>query len=146
MPAMARQASAATAARRHPLNFPYGVAVDLAGTVWISDSGNNRIRKVTRATAPTPTIQSISPASGVQGATTLAAITGSNLIGAAAVLISGTGVAASISPGGTDSNLPVVLTIDPSAVPSVRTVTVITRDRASAPFSGFTVGATSVPY
>ncbi len=28
-------------------NFPYGVAVDANGTVFVSDSGNNRIRKVT---------------------------------------------------------------------------------------------------
>ncbi|HMV82293.1 MAG TPA: BACON domain-containing carbohydrate-binding protein [Blastocatellia bacterium] len=44
---------AATAAR---LNFPIGVAVDGAGNVYICDSGNNRIRKVTAATGVISTI------------------------------------------------------------------------------------------
>ena len=36
------------------LNLPYGVAVDEAGNVYIADSGNNRIRKLTPAAAPPP--------------------------------------------------------------------------------------------
>jgi uncharacterized protein (TIGR03437 family) len=40
------------------LNHPAGVAVDASGDIFIADTGNNRIREVSAATAPPPSINS----------------------------------------------------------------------------------------
>ena len=46
------------------LNSPRGIAVDLAGNVYIADSSNNVIRKVTAATGIITTIAGINPGGG----------------------------------------------------------------------------------
>ena len=51
--AFAGDGGAATAAR---LNFPYRVALDSSGNIYIADSGNDRIRKVTVATGNISTV------------------------------------------------------------------------------------------
>ena len=48
-------------AMRAELNFPYGVAVDTADNLYIADTGNNRIRKVTAGTGIITTIAGMVP-------------------------------------------------------------------------------------
>ncbi len=77
--------------------------------------------------APTgPVIAGIEPAQGLQGATLEAVITGENLQGATEVAFSGSGVTATIREGGTDTELPITITIAPDAAPGPRTFTVTT--------------------
>jgi hypothetical protein len=45
--------SAATSAS---LNYPYGVAVDISGNIYIADAGNNRIRKVSASSGVISTV------------------------------------------------------------------------------------------
>jgi hypothetical protein len=95
---------------------------------------------------PQLTVSSISPASGAQGATVTATITGTNLTGATFVGFTGTGVTAAILPGGTSTSVPVSITIAPNAALGIRSLWVDTPTGTSnlfgstlAPGSGFTV-------
>ena len=87
-----------------------------------------------------PLITSIKPAAGLQGTTVSARITGANLTGATGINLSGTGVTGTVS-AGTDSNLPVNLSIVTSAVTGLRSVTVSTPNGTSTTFNGFAVRA-----
>jgi sugar lactone lactonase YvrE len=64
------------AATSATLGFPYGVAVDSSGNLYIADSSNNRIRKVTAATGVITTVagNGISAYSGDGGAATSASL------------------------------------------------------------------------
>jgi len=73
-----------------------------------------------------PTITGIEPASGLQGSTVDAVITGTNLEGATEVSFSGEGVTAKVREGGTDTTLPITITIAADAPPGERTFTVTT--------------------
>jgi len=73
-----------------------------------------------------PTISGIEPSSGFQGSTLEAVITGTNLKGTTAVTFSGEGVTATIQAGGTDTMLPITLTIAQDAPPGPRTFQVTT--------------------
>ncbi len=77
-------------------------------------------------TPPAPTITKIEPASGVQGSTVQATISGTNLSGATAVTFSGSGVTAVMRQGGTDTVLPITITIAADAAPGARTFSVTT--------------------
>ena len=69
-----------------PLGFPSGVAVAGDGTLYISDVGNNRIRKVTFATAASPAISSLSPAAATAGGPGLTlTVTGSGFVASSTV-------------------------------------------------------------
>ncbi|WP_201978010.1 IPT/TIG domain-containing protein [Hymenobacter rubidus] len=70
-------------------NFPSGVAVDVAGNVYVGDFRNNKIREVTAAVAiPAPTLTSLNPTSGPVG--TSVTLTGTNLSSATSVRFNGT--------------------------------------------------------
>jgi hypothetical protein len=58
------------------LDFPYGVAVDGSGNIYIVDNGNNRIRKVTVSTGTITTVADIGlrDYSGDGGAATAARV------------------------------------------------------------------------
>lgn len=73
-----------------------------------------------------PTISGIEPASGLPGSTIQASISGTNLLGATAVAFSGSGVAAVFRAGGTDTTLPITITIAADATPGARTFTITT--------------------
>lgn len=74
----------------------------------------------------TPVIQTIEPAAGLQGSTVEATITGENLADATEVVFGGTGVSAVIRAGGSETELPIVITIAPDAEPGARTFQVTT--------------------
>ena len=50
------------ATTKEMLNTPYGVAVDIFGNVFIADSNNNRIRKVTNTQGPALALNDVTPA------------------------------------------------------------------------------------
>ena len=85
-----------------------------------------RASLVGAAALPAPTIMGISEHSGVPGDVVTATITGTNLTGANAVAFSGSGVTATIQPGGTATALSVSITIDAAASSGPRTFTVTT--------------------
>jgi mucin-19 len=124
-------------------NSPSGIATDPTGDIWIT--GSSSVQEITRGVPPSPSISSISPSSAAQGATFSATISGSHLSGAAAVVFSGVGVTATINPGGTDSSIPVSITIDPAAPSGARPLTIVTRNSISAATSGFSVNVSGLP-
>jgi subtilisin family serine protease len=73
-----------------------------------------------------PVIQTIEPAEGLQGSTVQATIIGENLADATEVIFSSSGVSAVIRAGGSETELPIVITIAPDAEPGARTFQVTT--------------------
>lgn len=80
--------------------------------------------KFTVAAPPPPTLTSISPASGTQGRAVTVTLTGTNFAPGATVGISSLGVTASNVTFVNASQMTVVLTVDPTAAPGSRNVTV----------------------
>jgi alpha-tubulin suppressor-like RCC1 family protein len=93
---------------------------------------------------PVPAITGITPLAGTQGTTINAIATGINLTGASIVTFSGMGVTASVGGGGTDTSLPLKITITAAAPVGGRTVTVTAPGGTSDPFSSFTVTPNAV--
>ncbi|MBI4474083.1 MAG: IPT/TIG domain-containing protein, partial [Acidobacteria bacterium] len=77
------------------------------------------------------------PASGNK--TISATISGCGLTGATAVAFSGSGITAAIGSGGTDTSLPITITIASTAELTARNVTVNIGDTATPAFQSFTV-------
>ncbi|MEW6158046.1 MAG: cadherin domain-containing protein [Verrucomicrobiota bacterium] len=123
------------------LNWPTSVAVDPAGSVYIADGSNHRIRKVTFQIigSTIPVVTAISPANCRQGISISAIISGTALNGATSVTFSGSGVNAIIESGGTETTLPVTITVSLDAPTGLRTVKVNTPEGQSQAFSGFLV-------
>jgi hypothetical protein len=88
-----------------------------------------------------PAITAVSPNSGSPGTNIAATLFGTNLSGASAVTLSGSGVTATIGPGGTASTLPVTIAIAAGAAPGLRTITLNATTGVSSQFSGFAVGS-----
>ncbi|HEX5000693.1 MAG TPA: hypothetical protein VFY29_20890 [Terriglobia bacterium] len=121
-----------------------GLAFDVYGRLFIADNGFHRIRRVTPDTG-VPTVTSVAPASAGQWTTAAATISGYRLTAPTAVIFSGTGVAAVIGGGGTDTLLPITITVASNAAPGPREITVVTAAGSSEPFGGFSVTAASGP-
>jgi hypothetical protein len=71
-----------------------------------------------------PTIATLSPSGGIAGTTVRGAINGFGLAGATGVTVAGTGVAARLLPGASDTSLPLELAIAANAPSGERAVTV----------------------
>jgi sugar lactone lactonase YvrE len=185
------------------LNNPQGVALDSAGNLYIADTGNNRIRKVSAATGiittvigaagdcsstassldspdsiaiakdvmyiaddtgnriwkvplnvqhTPPVLTSITPSSGVQGATVTATLAGSGfatggcLNSGTTVTIGGTGVTVAKVEVTSNTSLTATFVIAPNAAPGARDVNVATDGGKSSasPFT-VTIAVTPVP-
>jgi hypothetical protein len=95
--------------------------------------------------AAVPSVTGIDPASGVQGTTVSATVSGSNLAGATTVTFTGgSGVSATIGSGGTATSLPISIAIAAGAVPGARAFTVTTPGGTSQPVN-FTVNLAQAP-
>src|SRR5262245_13735005 len=68
-----------------------------------------------------------------------AIVRGTNLTGATSVNFSGSGVTATILPGGTATNLPITINVSGNAAVGAQTVTVTTPGGTSLPFGSFFV-------
>lgn len=102
-----------------------GTSASLPVTITISSGAALGARDVAVATSagsatktagfavaqPAPTVTGISPASGAQGTSFAATISGTALGSASSVAFSGTGVTAVINSGGTPTELPVTITV-----------------------------------
>jgi hypothetical protein len=90
-----------------------------------------------------PTLTTISPAQGTQGATVAVTLTGTNfVVGATTVSVSGAGVTVNNVVVGSTTSLTVSFVLDAAAAVGVRNVTVTTAGGSSAPVS-FTVNSSA---
>jgi sugar lactone lactonase YvrE len=143
---------AACEAASSSLRTPDSLSVNAAGTMlYVADDGGNRIWKVTLdPNSPPPTLTSITPASGVPGATVVTALAGSGFQGGAGptgsgcsvngttVFVSGVGVTVAGTSVTADGSMSVTLAIAPDAPAGPREVTVTTDSGTTAPVT-FTV-------
>jgi hypothetical protein len=91
------------------------------------------------STNPQPTITSFSVTSGAPGSSISAVINGTNLSGATSIVFIGTGVTATIQPGGTSTSIPVIISIDPTATPGPQQFSVNTATGSSGLSGSFIV-------
>jgi len=96
------------------------------GKVYVGTTSGVGVFGLITATSAQPVISAISPAIAIQGTTSQAILAGVNLSGATSVTVSGAGVTATIQSGGTDTQLPLSLTVDATATLGARSITVIT--------------------
>ncbi len=94
----------------------------------VNDGGQSEFSNIvcTATQAVLPLISSIEPTQGVQSSSLRAVIRGQRLGGARAVSFSDLGVSAQIQAGGSQSELPILITISPDAAPGPRTLSVTT--------------------
>jgi len=129
---------AATAAS---IGSVYGMSLDSRGDLLIAAFNQNSVRRISFGSSPAgaPVISGISPFLVSQGTVVQAIITGSNLGGATAVSLSGTGVSVTIGAGATATSLPVTISVGSTALPGVRSFSVTASGGTSNPFTGLTV-------
>jgi hypothetical protein len=108
---------------------------------WEGWAVDTVIVAVIRCGLSIPSITAINPVSGAPGTSFDATITGTNLTNASAVTFSGSGVTATVVPGGTSNSLPISISVSPNAAPGLRIVSVTTPSGVSFPLRGFTVTA-----
>lgn len=92
-----------------------------------------------------PVVSGIDPASGIQGETVNAVISGFRLGGASAVSLSGSGATVAVLPGGTETSFPVAITIQDAAAPGARTLSVTTPNGVSSENVTFTITEKPAP-
>jgi subtilisin family serine protease len=109
-------------------------------------AGNSAFSNQACATtqAALPVITAIEPTQGIQSNSVRAVIEGQLLSNASAVAFSGLGVTAQIEIGGSDSALPITITIAPDAAPGPRTFSVTT-SAGTADSGGLTFTVTAQP-
>lgn len=94
----------------------------------VNDGGQSEFSNIVCAAtqAVLPLISSIEPTQGVQSSSLRAVIKGQRLGGARAVSFSGLGLSAQIQAGGSETALPILITISPDAAPGPRSFNVTT--------------------
>lgn len=106
------------------LDTPGGVAVDAAGNLYVADSNNNRIRKVT-FTIAAPTLAAVSLNFGAQGGTSKVTLSGTSLI-TPLTIDAGSGITVSNIVVLSETEATATFTIAPNAAAGARNVTVTT--------------------
>jgi hypothetical protein len=122
------------------LTATFTVAATASGTtnVTVTTAGGTTAPLVFTIGSTNPSIASISPASGLQGATVPVTINGSNFLSGASVAVSNPGVAVSNVTVVSASQITASFTIAANAAPGNANVTVTTSNGTSAP-AGFAV-------
>src|SRR5262249_31578862 len=102
-----------------------------ADNVTVTTSGGTSGSQTFTVNPPGPTLTSLSPASGVQGAIVNETLTGTNFVAGATLAISGTGVTASNVSVVTGTSITATFTIANNAIPGSHNVTVTTSSGTS---------------
>src|SRR5271157_5592325 len=97
-----------------------------AAKVTVTTSGGTSGTAAFTVNPPAPVLTSVSPASAGQGAKPWLTLTGTNFAAGAIVAVSGTGTSVSAVIVTSATQITALFTIDPSAVPGARNVTVTT--------------------
>jgi hypothetical protein len=114
-----------------------------ARNVFVTTNGVNTNTLTGGFTITSPTLTSIAPTSGVRGTTVPVTLTGTNLIGASSITVSGTNVACSITGTPTATTVTANCVIASGAALATRTITVNTTANGSSNTVNFAItGAT----
>jgi hypothetical protein len=107
------------------LQFPYGVAVDRSGNVYVGDTANNAVGLLTPSKAPTPSLSSLSPNSAIAGGAGFTMIaTGSGFLnGSTAVEWNGSALSTTFASG---TQLTASVPASLISAPSSASITVVT--------------------
>jgi hypothetical protein len=91
--------------------------------------------------AAPPLITGISPSAGNPGTQVVAVLSGRNLSGPVSIAVSGAGTRANIETGGTDTELPLTIVVDPDAPLGKRSITLTTSGGSYTLESAFSIQA-----
>src|SRR6516162_6542266 len=127
-----------------PLQSPVSVLSNAAGdTLFIADDAGQQVLKVDLHPSPVPpTLASIAPPSGAQGAQVTVTLTGTGFgestnaacqSGATLLSVSGSGITVAAVTVGSDTSMTASFTVAPNAAPGNRNVTVANDGGTSAP-------------